>query len=448
MKNIYEIRDPIHAFVRLDPDERRLVKSEPFQRLRQIHQLSMSYLVYPGATHKRFEHSLGVMELATRIFDVVTSPHNLIGDIRSQVPQVTDDSQLQYWRRVLRFAALLHDIGHLPFSHAAERELLPDGWNHERLSAELIVGEILEPVWESLAVPVRPDDVAQLAVGRTTKGTWEALLSEIIVGDVFGADRMDYLLRDSHHAGVAYGRFDQYRLIDTLRILSGGSSEESAEPVLGVEEGGIQSAEALLLARYFMYSQVYFHHVRRIYDKHLQDFLTAWLEAGKFSIDLGDHLAMTDSEVLSGINSAARDSKRAGHDAARRIVCRDHFRRVYQRHPADLEKTLEPGKAIETALVAEFGPDVVRRDSYIQRGGLQDFPVLTREDRIASSVAMSTTLQQLPVVAVDFVFVDADLQEKALKLIDEHRDEYLTVAEKQELEEEAEGNEEVENDGT
>ena len=89
---------------------------------------------------------------------------------------------------------------------------------------------------------------------------WEALLSEIIIGDAFGVDRMDYLLRDSHHTGVAYGKFDHYRLIDTIRILPpppSGEEGDSNEPALGVEEGGIHSSEALMLARHFMYKQVY-----------------------------------------------------------------------------------------------------------------------------------------------------------------------------------------------
>ena len=93
---------------------------------------------------------------------------------------------------------------------------------------------------------------------------WEAILSEIIVGDAFGVDRMDCLLRDSHHTGVAYGKFDHYRLIDTLRILPANpsnGSRGSTEPALGMEEGGLHSVEALMQARYFMYSQVYFHPV-------------------------------------------------------------------------------------------------------------------------------------------------------------------------------------------
>ena len=125
-KNSHEIRDAIHVFVRLDSDERMVLDSRPFQRLRHIHQLALTHLVYPGATHKRFEHSLGVMELAERVFRVITAKENIDDAVR-EVIQGGED-QLTYWRRVLRMAALCHDIGHLPFSHAAEETLLPEGW--------------------------------------------------------------------------------------------------------------------------------------------------------------------------------------------------------------------------------------------------------------------------------------------------------------------------------
>ena len=177
-------------------------------------------------------------------------------------------------------AALCHDLGHLPFSHAAETELLPEGWDHERLTKEIIRSdEMKSQTWELLEVPVKREDIVKVALGP--KGAkelifneWETILSEIITGDTFGVDRMDYLLRDSLHAGVAYGKFDHYRLIDTLRILpKGGGEDDSDEPTLGLDYGGVQSAEALLWARYFMFSQVYCHPVRRIYDIHLKDFL-------------------------------------------------------------------------------------------------------------------------------------------------------------------------------
>jgi len=111
-KHLHEIRDPVHVFIRLDTDEREVLDSRPLQRLRHIHQLGLTYLLYPSATHRRFEHSLGVMELATRIFDVITDQNNIRPDVRDIVP--TGDQKI-YWRRVLRMAALFHDVGHLPF---------------------------------------------------------------------------------------------------------------------------------------------------------------------------------------------------------------------------------------------------------------------------------------------------------------------------------------------
>ena len=137
----HEIRDPIHGFIKLDSEERRLVDSRPFQRLRYIHQLAFTYLVYPGATQRRFEHSLGVMDVAARIYDVATDPENVYRDsVRDLVPP-KGDFNWSYWRRVLRMAAITHDVGHLPFSHAAEKVLLPKGMRHEHLSRDLILSQ-------------------------------------------------------------------------------------------------------------------------------------------------------------------------------------------------------------------------------------------------------------------------------------------------------------------
>ena len=216
MKHHHEFRDPIHTFISVRTDERKVIDSRPFQRLRHTHQLALSYLVYPGATHKRFEHSLGVMELASRIFDVVTQPEHVHHDsVRDIIP---DAEARSYWRSVLRMAALCHNIGHLPFSHAAEKELLPVDYDHERLTKELICSDEMEQIWKSMAPPLMSEHIVKLAVGPKKAAPielspWETVLAEMIVGDAFGADRMDYLLRDSYHAGVPYGTFDHERLI-------------------------------------------------------------------------------------------------------------------------------------------------------------------------------------------------------------------------------------------
>src|ERR1700741_261732 len=116
-KHFHEVRDAVHVFDRLDTEERKVLDSRPFQRLRNIHQLAMTYLVYPGASHKRFEHSLGVMDLAGLMFDVFTSHDKVTDRVREVLPAEED---LHYWKTVLKMAALCHDMGHLPFSHAAE----------------------------------------------------------------------------------------------------------------------------------------------------------------------------------------------------------------------------------------------------------------------------------------------------------------------------------------
>ena len=115
VKIFHEIRDPIHNFIKLDSEERKVVDSYPFQRLRNICQLAFTYFVYPGTTHKRFEHSLGVMELATRIFDSITNEYNIHPKIKKLNLIPSSLKEKLYWRRVLRMAALWHDLGHLPF---------------------------------------------------------------------------------------------------------------------------------------------------------------------------------------------------------------------------------------------------------------------------------------------------------------------------------------------
>lgn len=419
-KALHELRDPIHNFVRVEAPERAVLDSRPFQRLRHIHQLAMAYLVYPGATHKRFEHSLGVMELAGRVFDVVTNPNNATDASREVMPGNATD--LGRWRRTVRMAALVHDIGHLPFSHAAE-DMLPPEWDHERLTDSLALSEEMRPIWRDLGVA--PEHVSKLAVGpkklkhrNETFSPWEAILTEIITGDAFGVDRMDYLLRDAYHSGVAYGKFDHYRLIDTLRII--GSPTDDA-PTLGVEAGGIHSAEALLLARYFMYSQVYFHPVRRAYDFHLSKFLQDWLEGGRFSVDQEQHLARTDIEVLAAIRHAARTPGAPGHEHARRIEQRRHFRLLYSRNPNDHQINTNAAAAVKRAAEDRYGIENVHSFTYLDRSRAFDFPVLYSDNRVAASSVASAVLAAVPPVSVNYVFIAPELKADADKWLERTR---------------------------
>jgi uncharacterized protein len=427
-----EIRDPVHTFIAFDPSEKRVIDSNPFQRLRNIHQLALSYLVYPGASHRRFEHSLGVMEIVGRIYDTVTRPDKLSDEIREVVPE-KDSLEDQVSRSLLRLAALCHDLGHLPFSHAAEDELLPEGYDHERMTYEILRSEEMREIWRSMPHKPDPDDIAKIALGPRkleklggglTFSPWEGILAEMLVGDSFGADRIDYLLRDSLHTGVAYGRFDHHRLIQTLRILPAATTEEGGdengsrrEPQLGVERGGIESAEALWLARYFMFSQVYFHHARLIYDLHLKDFLSEWLEGGRFPVDVPGHLALTDAEVTVAMRAAAKDRGAPGHDAARRILERDHFRVVYQLRPEDSSFDVA---ALHRAAEEKFDPENIRYGGSPKRGDA-DFPVLDRDGSSVAAISLSQVLANLPVSRDEYLFAPAELREEAERWIEAER---------------------------
>ena len=415
MKAFHEIRDPIHVFVRLDSDERAVLDSRPVQRLRHLHQLALTYLVYPGATHRRFEHALGAMELAGRAFEVITREQNLDPQVKDRLPELTQPDKCTYWRRVLRMAALCHDLGHLPFSHAAEKDLLPEGWTHEDMTVQFIHSTELKALWGKSTPPLRPDDIAKLALGpkgmrKHTFSDWEALLSEVVAGDAFGVDRIDYLLRDSHHIGVAYGKFDHHRLLDTLRILV---HPESGAPVLGLDAGGLHSAEALLLARYFMFTQVYYHRVRLAYDQHLIDFLGEWLPGGVIPLDVDEFMQYTDTKVTAGMLEAANDPAHSAHTYAGRIVDRQHFRRVYTRRPADLNYCQNPGRVLAGALKQEFGPENVKAIERVEGGAVVSFPVLDGNGDVVDAQELSQTLGRIPPATYDYVLVEPAIREAA-----------------------------------
>jgi uncharacterized protein len=452
-----EVRDPVHTFIEFGGIERTVIDSPQFQRLRHIHQLALSAQVYPGASHKRFEHSLGVMHLASRIFDVVTAEDKLNDAVRDLVPD-RGSPEYGYWRTVLRVAALCHDIGHLPFSHAAEKELLPDGWDHERVTYELIRSEAMAELWRSAKPPLEPLDIVKLALGpgkieslglKLSFSPWEAILAEMITSDALGADRIDYLLRDSLHTGVAYGRFDHNRLIQTMRILppppehDNSDGTDVGEPQLGVERGGLESAEALLLARYFMFAQVYYHPTRLIYDEHLKDFLSSWLPDGQFPIEANGHLAYTDNEVWAAITRTAVDPNAPGHEPARRIAQRDHFRVVDERKAGDIGERSIAVSAVHEALRDRFSPEKIRFGRSPKRGDPPDFPVMERGGAVASSLSLSEILGRLPVARDEYVFMPAELRDESKAWLTEERERIVAAA----VEHRREGEKEDEEEG-
>jgi len=323
MARIYEVRDPVHNFILFRDFERDLINSDPVQRLKHIKQLALSYEVYPGATHSRFEHSLGTMELATQAFDAIS--------LRAPAAYIKlgwTDAQRATYRQLLRVGALLHDIGHPPFSNAPEH-LLPEGYRwHEDFTEALIRSGYVLPLLDMGVATLNVEQVVAVALGQEKCPQDDPsiqLLQELVAGEL-GVDRIDYLVRDALHTGASAGLFDYHRLLNTLTVIEHPVTDS---PVLAIEEGGLHAAEGLILARYFMFLQVYFHDTRRIYDRHLVDFLSEALPNGRFPADLGGYLGYTDDWVHVAIMMASRSGGRQA-ELAGRLLGRNHFRMVVE----------------------------------------------------------------------------------------------------------------------
>jgi HD superfamily phosphohydrolase len=265
----HSIRIPVHGFIELDDWEWDIVNHPVFQRLRRIRQLAFSEHIYPGSTHTRFEHSLGVLHVATKMFDVLQRKHGaLMGE------QLRFDNELlQRGRRLVRLAALLHDVGHAPLSHSGE-DLMPvvngKRVDHEDYSGMLIAESMKDVIdnhrlnQERLHITGR--EVASFYMGKPDVSANLLIFRDIVSGQL-DADRMDYLLRDSHHCGVTYGFYDIDRILDTLVFVQVAENDAPGLKI-AIEPGGRHAAEGMILARYFMFEQVYFQKTRMAYDHH------------------------------------------------------------------------------------------------------------------------------------------------------------------------------------
>ncbi|MEE4359553.1 MAG: HD domain-containing protein [Desulfococcaceae bacterium] len=277
MGKTYEIRDPVHGFIKINEWERDIIDHPVFQRLRRIRQLSLSNMVYPGAMHTRFEHSLGVMHVATKMFDEIVKKR--FEFLKSELNY--NKTGLDTDRTIVRLASLLHDVGHAPFSHAGEDLMttIPNSnkkYKHENYSAAavtLLMEDVIDnhPLNQNYNITAKK--IAQFLNGSPQLG--RCLLWRDLVSSQLDADRADYLLRDSYHIGAAYGNYDLNRLFSTITVIM---DPETEIPKLAIEEGGIHTAEALIIARYMMFTQVYFHHTRRSYDYHIVKTLKGMLE--------------------------------------------------------------------------------------------------------------------------------------------------------------------------
>ena len=232
------LRDPLWNNIRVDELTLELVDTEVFQRLRYVRQLGLAYLVYPGATHSRFEHALGTYHLARNTLSLLAE-----SDSEHRVEPEEES--------IVRAAALLHDVGHYPFSHALEEI---GQLHHEDVARPLITTGVVAAILERGISRDAPERVFSLI-----RGTSDSAVQGLISGSL-DLDKIEYLKRDAFMCGVPYGEIDVHRLTQSMLIVS---NPETGKATLGVREKGLSALESLLFAKYQMYRNVYWHHAVR-----------------------------------------------------------------------------------------------------------------------------------------------------------------------------------------
>lgn len=324
-----EVRDPIHGAVPIAPIEQRVLDHALFQRLRHIRQLGFSDLSFPGATHTRYLHSIGAMHLAGQAFDNLFDGGPVPEPRRSQL------------RAAVRCSALLHDVGHAPFSHASEFAMpmrstlkLPDGITrgpdrqatHEDYTLAIVTNSTLTPVIEAatelparavaaLIDPAVPHDPAWFQVDGVD---FRPLLQQLISSEL-DVDRMDYLRRDSHFAGVHYGVFDTGWIMGNLRW---HVVDDRAH--LALHRRAIWAFEDFLIARHHMFLMVYFHYRSVAYEEMLRRYFEEGGDGYAIPSDVEAYATTDDLELFAHL-------RRSKNHWARRIIERDEWKLFAER---------------------------------------------------------------------------------------------------------------------
>lgn len=270
-----QIKDPLYGYIKFSEDVRRIIDTPEFQRLRRIQQLFGSDYVYPGAVHTRAEHSLGTAYLARA----------MVNQIEQDLKRQRDEKLGKEKKKAVEIGALLHDVGHGPFSHAFEDYLSKFGLNHEDFTKR-IIRKRLAPKLEEIGID--PDLVAEIAGGIEPENSANYPYLKQIVGSAVDADKLDYIKRDAYHTGAEYGFIDTERIVNCLRIY---------DDQICVHEKAVQSIEAMLIARALAFKSIYYHSASRaaqlLIDKAIKEGAEE-LNLSSITDDLTQYLAWDD----------------------------------------------------------------------------------------------------------------------------------------------------------
>ena len=291
--------------------------------------MALTYYVYHGAEHTRFGHSLGVMHLVTKAFNSAIDNSNY----------KIEDAKRKWFEQILRLIALTHDLGHAPFSHASEA-VFPQDMEHEDFTREIVlnteIASIIKKIGASFVeqygekYDITPELISDIYMGKNPGPNCEFTFLKSFMDSELDCDKMDYLLRDSYYCGVKYGSFDIERLLSSFTICCNNNI-----PKLSISSGGIQVFEEFVLARYFMFIQVYFHRTRRFFDIMLGDALEKVLPEGTYPLDINEYLEWDDCKVIQLLKE-----NKDNYESCKNIINRIVYPRVCHTkvHPAEADK--------------------------------------------------------------------------------------------------------------
>ena len=376
-KRLLEITDPIHDFIRLNKTEHEIIDTPVFQRLRRIKQLSGAHLTYPGAQHTRFEHSLGVLHIASMA----------ASSLNSKGLMSTDDIEN------IRLAALLHDIGHGPFSHLFEEVLQRKKQSHEEIGKQIIlkseIGDIISKSGYDKKL------IHNLAVGQSRM----QYLNEIVSG-ALSADMMDYLFRDGYFTGAEHAKIDHHRLTHSLDVYKNK---------LALDSSALVNFETMMISRFQMFKAVYFHKTVRAGEVMLLEAMSlAGNELGLSSLKMDEYVKLTDEVILEKLMSLPETS--SDLKAARKIATDYQDRKLFK---CVFERSLS-GKSLSKKRLDEIKQKIAKKSKinpnqiFIDTSTTSSIPltpskkesksiILTRKDG-KNTIAKEIPISQIPLV--------------------------------------------------